>query len=617
MEMNRYIALMLLVLVTLVSCDGFLDRKPLTEPSSDTYLSSEEQIRSYVNGLYMALPCLTQYGTGVRSQEKDSDNILSEKYNPRINGEFTSFSGEKDWSEAYSNLRSVNWFFEYYRLPESDETEATASLRGEVHFLRAWWHFVLLKKFANVPVMDALWDGNATLEGLQIPASGRKDVALFILSDLEKAIGLLQGRSVSSGLRINRETALVMAMNVALYEGSWEKYHKDDGFAAEHPDPQMFFSKVMEYGDSLFAMMPPDMGLNTVETDPFGAVDGGEAFSHLFNQKDYSHVPEALFWKKYDVSQGVQHSLTSLLASGTVDSEAAAGLTKSLVDNYLNADGSFIVPSDPRFKDFNETFAGRDRRLYETVMSTGHKFRSTTMTRPMRVAEYMYPGEASEEEVAAHNATIYPPRLGGDGNGRNITGYHTALGVDTTYVSSTFWDTGLVIVRYAEALLAYAEAADELGKCTDEVLAKTIRPLRERAGVAWRTPMTDPSFTDYGYALTPNMQEIRRERRSELALQGFRLDDILRWRGHKVLAGRRGRGAYFGNDGVLYRSFNRNDAAVMEVVRNIPVDSEGWIDPLKDKLPAGYGFRPDRDYLLPIPPDELSLDHELSQNPNW
>ena len=617
MKMNRYIALMLLVLVTLVSCDGFLDRKPLTEPSSDTYLSSEEQIRSYVNGLYMALPCLTQYGTGVRSQEKDSDNILSEKYNPRINGEFTSFSGEKDWSEAYSNLRSVNWFFEYYRLPESDETEATASLRGEVHFLRAWWHFVLLKKFANVPVMDALWDGNATLEGLQIPASGRKDVALFILSDLEKAIGLLQGRSVSSGLRINRETALVMAMNVALYEGSWEKYHKDDGFAAEHPDPQMFFSKVMEYGDSLFAMMPPDMGLNTVETDPFGAVDGGEAFSHLFNQKDYSHVPEALFWKKYDVSQGVQHSLTSLLASGTVDSEAAAGLTKSLVDNYLNADGSFIVPSDPRFKDFNETFAGRDRRLYETVMSTGHKFRSTTMTRPMRVAEYMYPGEASEEEVAAHNATIYPPRLGGDGNGRNITGYHTALGVDTTYVSSTFWDTGLVIVRYAEALLAYAEAADELGKCTDEVLAKTIRPLRERAGVAWRTPMTDPSFTDYGYPLTPNMQEIRRERRSELALQGFRLDDILRWRGHKVLAGRRGRGAYFGNDGVLYRSFNRNDAAVMEVVRNIPVDSEGWMDPLKDKLPAGYGFRPDRDYLLPIPPDELSLDHELKQNPNW
>ena len=139
MKMNKYIILVLLALVSLVSCEGFLDRKPLTQPSSDTYLSSEDQIRSYVNGLYMALPCLTQYGTGVRSQEKDSDNIVSEKYNARINGELTSFSGEKDWAEAYSNLRSVNWFFEYYRLPESDENEVTASLRGDPEKIHCAW----------------------------------------------------------------------------------------------------------------------------------------------------------------------------------------------------------------------------------------------------------------------------------------------------------------------------------------------------------------------------------------------------------------------------------------------------------------------------------------------
>lgn len=617
MKNSIYILAAFISALSLLSCEDFLNRRPLTEPSSDTYLSSEDQIRSYVNGLYITLPCLTQYGSGVRSQEKDSDNILSEKYNARINGEFTAFSGEKDWADSYTNLRNVNWFFEYYALPESSRTAAVASLCGEVRFLRAWWHFNLLKKFGNVPVMDGFWDGNATLAGLQIPATRRKEVAMYILSDLEEAAGLLQRREVSSGLRINREAALVMAMNVALYEGSWEKYHGNDEFAAEDADPEMFFSKVIEYGDSLFALMPCQVGLNTVGNDPFGALNGGEAFAHLFNQKDLSAVPEALFWKKYDVSQGVQHSLTTLLASGVVDSDAAAGLTKSLVDSYLNADGSFIDPSDPKFRDFNETFAGRDLRLYETVMSSGHKFRSATMTRPMKVAEYMYEGDASEEEVDRHNASIYPPRFRGDGNGRNITGYHTALGVDTTYVGSTFWDTGLVLIRYSEALLAYAEAAEELGICTDEVLGKTIRPLRERAGVEWRTPVHDPSFTDYGYPLTPNMQEIRRERRVELALQGFRLDDILRWRGHGVLVGHRGRGAYFGEDGVLYRSFNRNDASVMEMMRNIPVDSEGWIDPMKSRLPSGYGFRPDRDYLLPIPPDELSLDLELKQNPNW
>ena len=237
------------------------------------------------------------------------------------------------------------------------------------------------------------------------------------------------------------------------------------------------------------------------------------------------------------------------------------------------------------------------------------------MTRPMKVAEYIL--DDSSDEAAAHNATINPPRFNGDGNSRNLTGYHTALGVDTTYVSASFWDTGLVLVRYSEALLAYAEAAEELGVCTDEVLEMTLKPLRERAGVAWRTPETDPSFTDYGYPLTPNMQEIRRERRSELALQGFRLDDILRWRGHKVIAGKRGRGAYFGPDGVLYKSFNIADPLVYEALSTVETDEEGWTDPLRKKLPYGYGFKPDRDYLLPIPPEDIALDTLLKQNPGW
>ena len=237
------------------------------------------------------------------------------------------------------------------------------------------------------------------------------------------------------------------------------------------------------------------------------------------------------------------------------------------------------------------------------------------MTMPMKVAEYIY--YDTSVEASRHNASLNPPRFGGDGSSRNITGYHTALGVDTTYVNASFWDTGLVIIRYAEALLAYAEAAEELGRCTDEVLGKTIKPLRERAGVAWKTPEYDPHFTDYGYPLTPNMQEIRRERRTELALQGFRLDDILRWRGHKVIVGQRGRGAYIGKDGVLYKSFNRNDAAVVEALASLHSDAQGWTDPLHEKLPDGYCFRPGRDYLLPIPPEEITLDVKLEQNPGW
>lgn len=591
------------------SCSDFLDRMPLTEPSNETYLASENQVRSYINGLYIALPSYSQYGIGVRGEDKNSDNILAEKYDLRLNGEYTAFSGSTEWSTGYQNLRDVNYFFHYYMIDEVAENDNIRSLKGEAYFLRAYWHFYLLKRFGNIPVMDAFWDANATVEGLQIDQKPRNEVAKFILQDLENAKNLLYPRSKYSGLRINKEAAMVLAMNVALYEGSWEKYHANDAFAPKTNESQYFFEQVMTWGDELFNA---GIALNTKETDPFGALSGGDAFANLFNKQDYSKVPEALFWRKYSVAEGVYHSVTTLLASGVVDSDGAAGISQSLVDNYLNADGTFIDPTESEYKrDFNKTFDKRDPRLLEIVMHTGHKFRSATVTRPMCVKEYV------EGDIEG-NAEILPPYLTGDGNGRNVTGYHTALGVDTTYQKETFWDTGLVIIRYAEALLAYAEAAEELGRCTPEVLNKTIKPLRVRAGVEYIEPgIVDTNFTDFGYSISANLQEIRRERRSELALQGFRFDDLMRWGAHKLIVNQRGKGAYLGEDGVLYKSFNTSNQETADALKRVLVDTDKMMDPLQGLLPNGYQFNPGRDYLLPISPDELALNKRLNQNPGW
>ena len=606
--MKKTIIMMLLAAGALTtSCSDFLDRMPLTEPSNETYLASENQVRSYINGLYIALPSYSQYGIGVRGEDKNSDNILAEKYDLRLNGEYTAFSGSTEWSTGYQNLRDVNYFFHYYMIDEAAENDNIRSLKGEAYFLRAYWHFYLLKRFGNIPVMDAFWDDNATVEGLQIDQKPRNEVAKFILQDLTDAKNLLYPRSKYSGLRINKESAMVLAMNVALYEGSWEKYHANDAFAPETNESQYFFEQVMTWGNELF-----DAGieLNTKEKDPFGALSGGDAFANLFNKQDYSKVPEALFWRKYSVAEGVYHSVTTLLASGVVDSDGAAGISQSLVDNYLKEDGTFIDPTNNEYKkDFNKTFDVRDPRLKETVMSTGHKFRSATVTRPMCVKAYT--GNKDED------AEILPPYLTGDGNGRNVTGYHTALGVDTTYQKETFWDTGLVIIRYAEALLAYAEAAEELGQCTPEVLGKTIKPLRERAGVVYIEPKKDLNFTDFGYEITANLQEIRRERRSELALQGFRFDDLMRWGAHKLIVNQRGRGAYLGEDGVLYQSFNTGNQETADALKRVLVDTDKMMDPLQGLLPNGYQFNPGRDYLLPISPDELALNKRLNQNPGW
>ena len=577
------------------SCSDFLDREPITKPEAGNFLTGAIQVENYINGLYMTLPSFSKFGLGVRSEEKNSDNIIAEKYDARLHGQNNQFSGASDWQTGYQNLRKVNYFFHNYKVPEAQENEDVLSLKGEAYFLRAYWHFDLLKKFGSIPVMDAFWDENATIAGLQIPAKTRNEVARFILSDLVEAKNLLHSRGKYSGIRINKEAAMVLAMNVALYEGTWEKYHSSDDFASSTNESNYFLGEVINWGNELFGC-----GIDLYKTGQ----NPGDAFAALFNSKDLSGMGEVLLWRKYSSDEGVFHDVNGNLKAGVVDSEGAAGITQSLVDNYLNADGTFIDPTNEKFKDFKETFEGRDPRLIQTVMNEGAKFASATTATPMHLEEY------TDEK----KNTISPPKLSGDGNTRSLTGYHIRLGIDTTFVSGN-GETALPIIRYAEGLLAYAEAAAELEMWSDDIANKTLKALRERAGVKYLAPAKDANFTDFGYTLTPVLQEIRRERRSELALQGFRLDDLMRWKADKLIVGKRGKGAYVGDESILFKSYSPDNQK--RIRERLTLDDNKWADPMAGTLPSGYQFHADRDYLLPIPPSELELNKKLKQNPKW
>ena len=577
------------------SCSDFLDREPITKPEAGNFLTGAIQVENYINGLYMTLPSFSKFGLGVRSEEKNSDNIIAEKYDARLHGQNNQFSGASDWQTGYQNLRKVNYFFHNYKVPEAQENEDVLSLKGEAYFLRAYWHFDLLKKFGSIPVMDAFWDENATIAGLQIPAKTRNEVARFILSDLVEAKNLLHSRGKYSGIRINKEAAMVLAMNVALYEGTWEKYHSSDDFASSTNESNYFLGEVINWGNELFGC-----GIDLYKTGQ----NPGDAFAALFNSKDLSGMGEVLLWRKYSSDEGVFHDVNGNLKAGVVDSEGAAGITQSLVDNYLNADGTFIDPTNEKFKDFKETFEGRDPRLIQTVMNEGAKFASAITATPMHLEEY------TDEK----KNTISPPKLAGDGNTRSLTGYHIRLGIDTTFVSGN-GETALPIIRYAEGLLAYAQAAAELEMWSDDIANKTLKALRERAGVKYLAPAKDANFTDFGYTLTPVLQEIRRERRSELALQGFRLDDLMRWKADKLIVGKRGKGAYVGDESILFKSYSPDNQK--RIRERLTLDDNKWADPMAGTLPSGYQFHADRDYLLPIPPSELELNKKLKQNPKW
>ena len=132
-------------------------------------------------------------------------------------------------------------------------------------------------------------------------------------------------------------------------------------------------------------------------------------------------------------------------------------------------------------------------------------------------------------------------------------------------------------------------------------------------GLQMNAITTDPQWE---FAVSPLLNEIRRERKIELVCEGFRVDDIFRWAAaDEVIKGKKPLGAY------RAQWENRSDAsaAFKNALKQLPVDVNGYIAPY-DKYGAmdeGYQFNLDRDYLKPLPTEELVLNPQLKQNPGW
>jgi hypothetical protein len=167
------------------------------------------------------------------------------------------------------------------------------------------------------------------------------------------------------------------------------------------------------------------------------------------------------------------------------------------------------------------------------------------------------------------------------------------------------------------------------------LIAAALKPLRDRAGMP-AVNFANEFNADPNYAfstLSPVLQSVRRERRVELACEGFRLDDILRWAAVDILIkGKRPQGALFvGSDlalqnvptgfygsSLLYYDTPPAGKKVNIFLSGNPGDALRYIDPYKASIPNGFGFNLNRDYLLPIQQRQLQLTgFKWIQNPGW
>lgn len=575
MKNVKYIILPVLML-TLISCEDFLDRAPLDQIGTESYWTTANDLENYMLQFYPKFPTHAGLG-GMHAEDVTADNVIAQVVEGSLNGEETLRAGR--WTNEWADIRSINIFFDSYKAVK-DPIEAYGHFLGEAYFFKAWFYFDLLKKYGDVPWYSTALYPNMDDELLR-PRDPRTLVADSILASLDKAVFYLDKRNEVPGgnNRVNKEAALAFKTRVALYEGSWQKYHQGTPFATAGANPDKYFQACVSAAEELMN------GSYTVGVYSTGNPE--KDYYDLFGKADMSKVNEILLYRAYNAAEGLGNNVQHYTTFWT--GFEAYGATWQLIASYLGKEGTpydyeGLAATTKGNAFLSQIAADCDTRLKSSIWIPG----DIVIEESGDVFDKPYIDKAGEE---------YCP------SGFQIKKFsNPSLPLQLTQWGSLN-ETGYILLRYGEVLLNYAEAKYEL----DGIVAtEQLNMLRERVDMPDFTVNSqndDFARVDYGYPVSDALYEIRRERRVELALEGRRTDDYRRWAAHNLFIDQRYVGYPF-------------DASEFPDLNPL-VNEDGLLDPHQSSAPNGYQFRPDQDYLLSIPQDELVLNPNLVQNPGW
>lgn len=568
----------------MVSCDDLIDNPPLDKIANDAYWKRADDLEKYMLSFYTSFPTFKNAGVYAGTFALDavngSDDEIRTNPNAVINGTGAVINSGGNWK--WESIRNILFFFDNYQKCQADFDEYKHFL-GEAYFFKAYLYFNKVKAYGDVPWYTKTLEMDSP--ELYLPRTSRTEVVDSILSCLDKAIEYLSPLKTSaygSSQRLSKEAALIFKSRVGLFEGSWQKYHAGTEFGTVGVDPNKYFRAAVSAAEELMTPGKYKVGIYNTGNP---AID----YANLFNKTDYFSTDEVILWAGFSKDLNWTHSLIDNLTRGTND----VHITWNLVSSYLAKNGSVynytekakILQGNDFLSDISEIC---DERLRQTVWM---------------------PGDIMWDNSSWGKHLFDKPYLMQGGEFKCVTGFQLRKGVDPASPAAggvqVPCEIGAVIFRYAEALLNYAEAKYELGESVD--YDRSINLLRSRAGMPdFSIPenLSSSEKIDYGYPISDELYEIRRERRVELACESFRSDDYRRWRAHKIFQGKRMHGYPF-------------KASEWDGNVGIPIDSDGFLDPHSVKVPNGYGFNEKRDYLQCIPTNEITLNPALKQNPGW
>ncbi|TDE18186.1 RagB/SusD family nutrient uptake outer membrane protein [Dyadobacter psychrotolerans] len=479
---------------------------------------------------------------GFTEDEVWSDNAYGTQSDPISDGTRLAPATSADYTAPYQLIRAANNIIE--KVPPAPVTDAIKNRYiGEARFYRAYGYIRLVQKYGNVPlILKTLQNDSPELNE---PAKPRAEIMKQIYEDLDFAAANLPTPTVlgTAGYgRIANTTALSMKARIALFEGTRAKFHKDG-------DPTQHLTLAAAAAKAVIDSKQHDLFANY--TALFQYAGEGRANRENILVKQYGTDPANLV---------LNHNFSTELYTGGVNP------TKSLVDSYLMKDGLPITKS-PLYKTpvtSVDVFTDRDERLTGTVFKQGEDYNTG--------AKFNTP--------LNYFKTGFGPKK-----------YFNALDFTTRQAL-----LDLTLLRYAEVLLTYAEAKYELdGTISDADLDLSINLLRKRAKVA---VLTNAFVTANGLSM---QEEIRRERRVELALENLRYWDLIRWKTAETELPKTVLGNFY---------FKTEFGVETPVV----LDPQGYI------IAQNASFRffdPAKDYLWPFPVNEIGLNPALKQNPKW
>lgn len=556
--MKKYIYILtLLVTVSMISCDdSFLEKSPSDAVSTATFFKQEKDLVFALNAVYNVLGFNDwgEYGRGtdmLRISVVTDDALDHHSWNPAYrlaDGTAGASSGYATarWRERYKGIQRVNRILEGADGVEDIDPDYKNQLLAEAKVLRAFFYFDLTYLFGDVPFLTSSIspseltptvndDGSLT----PVAAAARTNVDVILdalVTELDAITSHLPLTSSGSEKgRVTRGTALFLKAKILLMQEKWT----ESAQASKNLIDLGVYSLYPSYKD-LFTY--EGIGNNEVILDVQVKqdVDAGE-----------------FYWINF--------------GPNSVGGWSSGTPLQALVDTYELTDGMTI--DDSPLYDANNPYDNRDPRFGYSILYPGADWQGGVYN---TIPGATYPGQ---NIIAGDDLT---DGTGGQWN-KTATGYNWLKYMSNEDIQeSNVWDGGVhyILMRYADALLMYAEAKIESGSI-DASVYDAINQVRQRTDVMM------PAISN-GLSQSELRDVVRRERRVELAFEGHRLFDIRRWDIAKdVMPGI--------PEGLTYKDAGGNDVIL------------SWGERFYD--PGKHG-------LWPIPQSEVDVTG-MEQNPGW